>query len=285
MCARYVSQKSDGSLYYQRRVPKGLEKHHGGKSLIRESLQTKSPHVAAKKAAKLAAEHDALWKHLKDPSAEDLGVSTRETRNGAEALMKHLGVNPGDAHSERWSHHDPLDDHLEHKHGEDYLEARHGEHRSDESLFKVLTPVEKEAMRLAYSKPDEKRYLLSDARDLYLELHKRGENQRFKADTQRAIQHVIDAVGDLPLGSYTRQQARDVVSFLSASGNATSTVRRRLRAINAVINKALLEFDLTDASNPFNKLDIKGEGDDAHSRQALHDERTGTHRAALQRDE
>jgi hypothetical protein len=49
---RHVMQKSDGSLYYHRRVPRDLRGHYGGRGFIRESLQTKSVTVAAKKARK-----------------------------------------------------------------------------------------------------------------------------------------------------------------------------------------------------------------------------------------
>ncbi len=100
--ARYVHQKADGSCYYYRRVPGGLERHHGGKQFIRESLKTRSLKVAAQKAAKRAAEHDALWQSLRDPSAIESGLTTRETRDSAEALMKHLGVKPGEALGEHW---------------------------------------------------------------------------------------------------------------------------------------------------------------------------------------
>jgi hypothetical protein len=81
--ARYVQQvKSGGPFYYYRRVPEGLEKYHGGKQFIRKSLKTKSPQQAAREAAKLAAEHDALWRSLRDPKALEAGLTTRETRDG-----------------------------------------------------------------------------------------------------------------------------------------------------------------------------------------------------------
>jgi integrase len=265
--ARHLMRKADGSWYYQRRVPKGLEKHHGGKDVLRQSLQTKDGTVAARKAAKLTAEYDALWKHLQSPQAKDLGLTTQETRAGAEALLKTLGLNPGGALAKQLDHHDPMDAYLTERHGEDYLEARYGRRRSDEELEEVLTPIENEAMRRLYAKPGEKRYLLSDARDLYLQDHKNGEKQRFKLDTERAVQHVIDTVGDLPLTLYTRDQARSVLGFLTSQGNKTATARRRLRTINAVINTGIREFDLKGAANPFNGLRIKNEGDDAEERE------------------
>ncbi len=161
---------------------------------------------------------------------------------------------------------DPLDNHLTERHGEDYVEARWGEYRSDKRLEKILSPAENETLRLAYANPGEKRHLLSDARDLYLGLHRRGEAKRFKVDTTRAIQHVIDAIGDLPLQTYTRAQARDVVRTIVEAGNKTATVRRKLNSINAVFNKGVREFELKGVENPFAEMDIKGEGEDTESR-------------------
>ncbi|MEW6435739.1 MAG: tyrosine-type recombinase/integrase [Pseudomonadota bacterium] len=267
VCARYILQKPDGSLFYQRRVPKGLEKHHGGKSLIRESLQTKSAHVAAKRAAKLAIEHDALWRSLRDPDLKDAGLTTTETRDGARALLASLGLIPGSGHEEDGAAGAAFEDYLLSRYGEDFEEARHGRHAGQENVDRLLSPVEREVSRLLFAKPGEKRHLLSEARDLYLEMHRRGEQQRFKADTTRAVQHVIDAIGDLPLTLYTRKHARGVVAVLEAQGNKTATVRRRLRTINAVFNKAIVEFELRDATNPFEKQEIRGEGDDATERQ------------------
>ncbi len=265
--ARYIQQKKTGGpFFYHRRIPDELRKHFGDKQFIRKSLQTKSPSVAAQKAAKLAAEHDALWQSLRDPGAIESGLTTRETRDGAEALMKHLGVKPGEALGEHWDAYDPLDNHLTERRGEDYVEARWGEYRSDKRLERVLSPAENEAMRLAYANPGEKRHLLSDARDLYLGLHRRGEAKRFNVDTTRAIQHVIDAIGDLPLQTYTRAQARDVVKTIVEAGNKTATVRRKLNSINAVFNKGVREFELKGVENPFAEMDIKGEGEDTESR-------------------
>ena len=264
---RYVFKKEDGSFYYQRRVPKGLERHYGGKALIRKSLKTKSPHIAAREARKLAAEQDTLWKHLRTPEAKDLGLTTKEAGVAAAALLKTLDVEPGDGLKEFYSDYDPLDGHLATKYGEEYLEARHGEYRREGELERLLSPVENEALRLVYSKPGESRKLLSDARDLYLKDHNKGQQTRFRRDTERAVQHVIDAVGDLPLGTYTREKARSVVEVLKATGNKTATVRRRLRTINAVINHGIREFDLRDLRNQFEALQIQGEGDDASTRE------------------
>ena len=61
---RYLSTKN-GLFFYYRRVPKELRAHHGNRTFIRKSLKTRELHVATKRAAALAAEHDALWASLR----------------------------------------------------------------------------------------------------------------------------------------------------------------------------------------------------------------------------
>jgi integrase len=92
-------------------------------------------------------------------------------------------------------------------------------------------------------------------------------------------------VGDFPLDRYRREHANKVRDFLLGKGNRTATVRRRLNAIKAVFNKALLEFDLQGKSNPFNKVDIPGEGKDSERRESFtQDELASIRSACLKSD-
>lgn len=73
-------------------------------------------------------------------------------------------------------------------------------------------------------------------------------------------------MGDLPLGSYTRENAR-AVRDVFASGRSTATVRRRLNTIRAVFTHGLKEFGLTkEIDNHFKGLQITNEGEDAKKR-------------------
>ena len=71
-------------------------------------------------------------------------------------------------------------------------------------------PVEGEAIRLLNEDPRERWILLSDSLSRYLAEHKNVQELRFARDTQRAIDLVIQIVGDLPLQYYTREHARAV---------------------------------------------------------------------------
>ena len=133
-------------------------------------------------------------------------------------------------------------------------------------------PIEHEALRLLNERPEERRILLSDALEHYLAEHKNGQDVRFARDTQRAIDLVIQIVGDLPLQYYTREHARAVRDAL-VPGHSTATVRRRLNSISAVFNLGRREFDLVWAANPFERMPIQKEGQDEEKRLPFtHDE-------------
>ena len=65
--------------------------------------------------------------------------------------------------------------------------------------------------------------------------------------------------------SYNRDDAKLFVDVLLKHGNKTATIRRRINCISAIMNYAYAELDV-DKRNPFSRLFIKGEGQDAHKR-------------------
>lgn len=125
------------------------------------------------------------------------------------------------------------------------------------------------AWRLLNEDPTNRQVLLSDALGAYLSKHKKGHQKTFAQHKHRAINQVIEAVGDLPLQSYRRHHAHKVVDHLRAQGVKTGTVKRRLNDIKAIFNKGRLECDLQTVPNPFERLDIPGEGEDATKREAF----------------
>jgi integrase len=131
-----------------------------------------------------------------------------------------------------------------------------------ESLIEgMLSPVEKETMRLLFEGEAPKSTKLSDALCVYLSDHKKGANHRFRTNTERGIKEVTDVIGDLPLEEYTRDQARLVVEAL-AKGRKSATVKRRLKTILAVIAKGYLEFSLKTEHTAFKRLSIPNDGED-----------------------
>ena len=105
-----------------------------------------------------------------------------------------------------------------------------------------------------------KSYLLSEMADEYLSLR--------KIDTtppKLALDTFISVAGDRDVVSYTRDDAKLFVDVLFKHGNKTATIRRRINSLSAILNYAYAELDV-DKRNPFSRLFIKGEGQDAYKR-------------------
>ncbi|WP_237481028.1 tyrosine-type recombinase/integrase [Lichenibacterium dinghuense] len=106
---------------------------------------------------------------------------------------------------------------------------------------------------------------LTDARATYFRLHKEGGEERFQRDTNLPVDAFMALAGDRPLPSYTRDQANCYRDAMTAKGNKTATVRRRLRVLSAVFNMAKREHSLTMV-NPFEGIIIARDGIDATPR-------------------
>ena len=85
------------------------------------------------------------------------------------------------------------------------------------------------------------------------------------APPKLALETFISLAGDRDVVSYTRDDAKLFVDVLFSQGNMTATIRRRINCISAILNYAYEELDV-DKRNPFNRMFIKGEGQDAHNR-------------------
>ena len=125
------------------------------------------------------------------------------------------------------------------------------------ATHKTTTPINISAVVNSF-KP--KSYLLSEMADEYLSLRKIDT-----APPKLALDIFISLAGDRDVASYTRDDAKLFVDVLFTQGNRTATIRRRINCISAILNYAYAELDV-DKRNPFSRLFIKGEGQDAHKR-------------------
>ena len=64
---------------------------------------------------------------------------------------------------------------------------------------------------------------------------------------------------DRDVSEYTREDAKLFVRHLDMRGNKTTTIRRRINSLSAILNYAYAELDL-DKRNPLSRLIIKAEG-------------------------
>ena len=80
-----------------------------------------------------------------------------------------------------------------------------------------------------------------------------------------ALFSLFEVAGDRDVRSYMREDARAFLVHLQSKDIKTSTIRKRLVYVGAIINYAYQELEV-EKRNPFSKMTIIGEGDDAIKR-------------------
>ena len=125
------------------------------------------------------------------------------------------------------------------------------------AAHKTTTPINIPAVVNSF-KP--KAYLLSEMAEEYISLKKID-----RASPNLSLASFIELAGDRDVTSYVRDDAKLFVNDLQRHGNKTATIRRKVNSICAILNYAYAELDV-DTRNPFSRLCIKGEGQDANKR-------------------
>ncbi|MFM0347661.1 phage integrase [Paraburkholderia sp. RL17-347-BIC-D] len=250
------SYQRGNTFYFQRPIPRDLQQHYG-KKLVKINLKTSDVALAARKIDALNAQFEEDWRMLRaDPDS-----SLKATRKHAEAFLASWGIVPGTARDEiTETALQLLHDHLEKK--------REAHADGDEKVYReasgseYLTMVESTAMQMAAGTL---RDSLSDALELYISHHKKRDETNFTSFSRAAFKTLTDAIGDKPVDKTTREDAHKYVQSQLDAGLKTGTVRRRLSTINAVFASYIKEKELT-RTNPFESLQIAGEGKDTKER-------------------
>lgn len=105
---------------------------------------------------------------------------------------------------------------------------------------------------------------LSRAIKLYWKTHQKAGDPAFAAAVERDWNKLVAFPGDVLLESVNREHARAFVEHLAEKGNKTTSIRRNLNHIKAVVTAALREAELSK-TNPFAALQIANEGQDAEA--------------------
>ena len=233
----------DGSFYYQRRVPKHLRDRYG-RSNIKIPLKTLEPVAAANADARLAADHDILWRAM----LNDESLLPGDMQDAGRRLLADYGLDDGIG-----LEHPVVDRFLG-----DIVEA---------DRERGLKPIERIAYE-ALKKPLP--LLLSQGLNLYLSNHQKGAGKRFVAQVTADWKLLIDSVGDISVADMNRDRAKDARDALLQTMRTTS-VARRINTFRAVFTSILRETN-SDRRNPFEGLQVKGLGDDAQVRLPFSDD-------------
>jgi integrase len=103
-------------------------------------------------------------------------------------------------------------------------------------------------------------YILSDLAEEYISLKQIDEKS-----PRSALATFISLAGDRDVSLYSREDAKLLIHHLELKGNKTTTIRRRINSLSAILNYAYSELDL-DKRNPFTRLFIRNEGHDVFKR-------------------
>ncbi len=248
-----VVRKDTGNIVYERPVPKALQQHYSGK-LIKQDLRTKDWATAAPQVLKLTKQHTAEFAAL----LNDADVTPAAVRARAALMLKKHGVTEGDTKS-------PAADSLlsqfealldAHARGNDF---RH----KDALPSEYLSPVQQEALRMMQGQKPLS--LLSDALELYLEDHDNSDSAKFVAYTRARFDELAAFKGDIPLSTFTKDEAQAYVDSLLARGVKTTTVIRYVRTLSAILNHWKKHRE-SSYENPFPKVVIRRAGKDQKKR-------------------
>jgi len=247
LTVKHLTQRGNVYQFY-RRVPRDLVGRYG-QTFIRESLNTTNEKEAIRKAQVLTTRTDAEFAALRnnpDVTPQSVSLSAMDL---AKALSEDTeGV---------------LIDHLLEPKREAYAAASDDPewtyNNADPSEY--LSPVETEALTIYQTGVDKPR--LSDALTAYWNQHKKAGDATITAYVGREWNNFSSFAGNVPIESINRALARKYVEHLLSQGLKTGSVRRKLNSINAVLNAALRELEISKV-NPFAAIRIKGEGTDAN---------------------
>lgn len=241
---RYLTKRGDVYQFYLR-IPSDLVSRYG-KQFIRTSLRTTDQKVAVREADSLARRFFSEFAALRS----NKGALPLEASHDAKGLARALAED------------DTLIDYILEPKRQAYAASSPDPEATyaTADIAEYLSPIEVQAVRMLHEGIETPR--LSDALELYWKEHKRSGETDYVIAVERDWNRLIAFVGDIPLETLSRTVARRFVEHLLRSGLKTTSVRRKLNYVNAILNTAIRELELAKP-NPFANLRIAGEGKDA----------------------
>lgn len=253
------------TIYYRRRIPKGISKNYDTSYIVRSTGQTVL-NLAAKEILRINTEVESEWQRLKEYGQR--GFSTVATLDDATSLLNDFGLNVNSKDQKTRSDQDEINsnefvNHIESKLPNIAFEKIHHESNSDNAFFyeilkEYLQPYEARAVHIFKNGVT---LTLSEYPNLYAELSGRDSNSKTVKDIKTNINLILDLLGDREVGDYSRIDANTLIKARLKSGVKTTTISKNFTLINAAIEKVNLEYEI-DSKNPFAKPNIPNLGKD-----------------------
>ena len=250
---KYVTS-NNGSLYYQRAIPKALQARLG-KSNFKYPLDPMQGAIS-KQAEELARQHSALFKAMQ----QDSMLTVTEQKLAAIASLATHGLKPGDASKDA-----DIDDPNPNLQGlkphiEGFLDSYIEKHRE-----RKTTKDEDLAYKMLY-KPLP--LTLSEDIDVYFDEHERGNEDKWRQNIKHYWDLFLDHAGDIALAAVERETVKAYNRKRLAEGKKTGTVEKELSIIGAVFNKARISKSI-NCINPFERQSVPNAGKDAKRKLVL----------------
>ncbi|THH38086.1 hypothetical protein E4Z66_00470 [Aliishimia ponticola] len=244
MKLKYIDELSGGRKRFRRRWPKDVAEVRG-ETVFQKPLKARSGPAMVAEWEVLSAEFEAIVAAHRRSVEERENMSPRA--RWQEALQEAQRL-------------------LEGAHGGDELVRQVlaediARHQGDPMLYRAV--IQPDAAPPAYT--------LADAFDLYArekidDSQGRGPRNRL-ARVRKKTEEALGKLSKLPIAELRRQHGRKLLGHLQNSktptGNPLSagTIRRELNTVRAIVELALVEFDLVNnVANPFRKLEVKTSG-------------------------
>ncbi|WP_394197744.1 tyrosine-type recombinase/integrase [Litoreibacter albidus] len=245
MKLKHIDDLGGGRKRFRRRWPKDVAEVRG-ETFFQKSLKAHTGPAMVTEWETLSAEFEAIVAAHRRSAQERESMSPRalwqEAQQEAQRLLE--GAHGGDEVVRR------------------VLAEDIAQRQGDPMLYRAV--IQPDAAPPAYT--------LADAFDLYerekiYESQGRGPRNRL-ARVRRKTEEALGKLSKLPIANLRRQHGRKLLDHLlvckTSTGNPLSaeTIKRELTAVRAIVELALVEFDLVGTvANPFRKLEVKSNGD------------------------
>ena len=252
----------DGMVYYRRVIPLAIRTKYSLPRFVKKAtgVPASDPAKAIAAITKIDALQEREWKQL------EAGISGTTTLNKLLNLIK--------------------ENNFEDLKGGEFVTLESGKEEYVEgALDQIQLEVVSYLQKLQETKgklPSELALLsqmtdISDVRSIptvlsvalsdYLSRHK-NPSDGLIYDSTSCINKFIKLHGDIAVKSITRNMVHAYVKDRLDSKVKTTTVRRELNQLGAIVNKAYLELEM-DKKSPFMSIDIPAEGKDAKEKKPI----------------
>lgn len=229
---------NNGLPYFQKSIPKALQPRFG-KAAVKVRLHERDGNFLVQ-CHRLNEQFASLFRAMKD----DPTITPSQTKASALALLQAAGLKPGSGlHDERIRLSDGRTETF------NVSEVLHDFLMDGDFEPSAVTDAAFGALR------GQLPVLLSEAFTVYLDNHQKSKDKSFVESQRQHWQKLVNLLGDKPLTSVTRDDAKRYRDHRLGAGAAPTTVKREINVIRAVFAKALRELSLA-IPNQFSALEI-----------------------------